>query len=124
MDWHLTNGTATVLAAPDGTASVYLSSGGGFLGGGQRYPELGEAARHAVRLAEGLISEFSKTDSVELPERGSVSFFLTTDEGIYVVLAKEADLRNGQGSFATLGNAMQAIISGYRQWQEKLPKKD
>jgi hypothetical protein len=35
MDWHVTNGTATVFAAADGTASLYLSSGGGFLGGGQ-----------------------------------------------------------------------------------------
>ena len=33
MDWNVTNGTATVLAGAEGTASIYLSSGGGFIGG-------------------------------------------------------------------------------------------
>src|SRR4029077_10438111 len=34
MDWSLGSGTATVVAISDGTASVYLSSGGGSIGGG------------------------------------------------------------------------------------------
>jgi hypothetical protein len=33
MDWGVTEGTATAVAFSDGTASVYLSSGGGFIGG-------------------------------------------------------------------------------------------
>lgn len=33
MDWHVPNGTFTVLAAWDGTASIYLSNGGGYIGG-------------------------------------------------------------------------------------------
>ena len=33
MDGGVTKGTATVPALSDGTASVYLSSGGGFIGG-------------------------------------------------------------------------------------------
>jgi len=124
MDWHVDNGTVTVLAAADGTGSLYFSSGGGFLGGGQGYPEVREAARHAVGLAERLMPQFRKTDSIELPARGSASFFVTTNEGIYTVVAKEADLRNGLGPFAALGNAMQAIITGYRLRQQKAPTKN
>jgi hypothetical protein len=32
MDWHVDKGTVTVLAAADGTASLYLSSGAGLVG--------------------------------------------------------------------------------------------
>ena len=35
MDWHLEKGTATVVAAADGSASLYLSSGGGYVGGSE-----------------------------------------------------------------------------------------
>ena len=38
MDWNIGKAVASVLAVADGTASVYLSSGGGYLGGGQRSP--------------------------------------------------------------------------------------
>src|ERR1700761_6513254 len=51
MDWPVTNGMMTALAATDGTASLYLSSGGGFLGGGQKYPAIREAALNAVEVA-------------------------------------------------------------------------
>jgi hypothetical protein len=43
MDWFVGKGTATVVAIVDGTASVYLSSGGGFIGGSQANPALREA---------------------------------------------------------------------------------
>jgi hypothetical protein len=36
MDWGVKNGTATIVAMSDGSASVYFSSGGGYIGGGGR----------------------------------------------------------------------------------------
>lgn len=114
MDWHISNGTVTVLAAIDGTASVYLSSGGGYLGGGQRFPEIGEVAKKAVQLAISLKSHFSKTENIDLPSRGDISFFFKTSDGVYTVKVKENDLRTGVSPLAALGGAMQAIITGYR----------
>lgn len=54
MDFHVDHGTATVVASADGSASLYLSSGGGFLGGSQRFPAIRDAALHAVALAAAL----------------------------------------------------------------------
>lgn len=114
MDWNVSNGTATVLAAADGTASVYLSSGGGFLGGGQKYPELRNAALHAVHLATDLFKYFNATETIDLPVPGDVFFYLTTSNGVRRAIAKEADLRTGIGPLAPLGAIMQRIIMEYR----------
>jgi hypothetical protein len=123
MDWHVTNGAATVLAGTDATgsiydASVYLSSGGGYLGGGRSYPEVREAAIHAVQLAKRMVHLFAKSDSLGLPGREDVAFFITTSDGIYSIVVKETELRNGRSPMAPLGAAMQAIITGYRLRQE------
>jgi hypothetical protein len=123
MDWHVGNGKATILAAADGSASVYLSSGGGYLGGGQGHPEVREAAFRAIRLAERLMTQFIKTESFELPAHGSVSFFVTTNESIYTVVESQAELRYGESPFAALGNAMQAIATGYRLRQQEASAK-
>ena len=53
MDWHVDKGTVTVLAAADGTASLYLSSGGGFSGGSEKFESIRAAALHAVAWRRG-----------------------------------------------------------------------
>jgi hypothetical protein len=121
MDWHVGNGTASVLAAFDGTASVYLSSGDGFIGGGQSYPEVREAALRAVRIASGLMAQFEKTDGFDLPARDNVAFFVTTNDGVHKAEASEAELRSGTSSLTALGGTMQMIVTGYRLRQQKSP---
>jgi len=119
MDWHVTNGTVTVLAAVDGTASMYLSSGGGFIGGGQSCPELRQAAQRAVEIATGLKSRFQKTENLNLPARENVALFIVTDDGAYTAVVSEAEIRSCKSPFAALGGAMQAIVTGYRLRQQK-----
>jgi len=119
MDWIVANGTATVLASADGTASVYLSSGGGFIGGGQRYPQIGEAARRAVGLANEALPLAAKTATFDLPKGGDVYFYLKTSEAVYLAIAREAKLRDGSDPLARLGGMMQAIVTGYRLSQPK-----
>lgn len=114
MDWHVANGTASVLAASDGTASIYISSGGGFIGGGQRYPQLREAAQQVVHLATNLISQFAATKTTDLPPSGEVYFYVTTSSGVRRAVAKEANLRNGTDPLMALGNMMQHIVTLYR----------
>jgi hypothetical protein len=50
MDWGINNGTATVVAMSDGSASVYLSSGGGYIGGKGQEP-IRLATEKAVEVA-------------------------------------------------------------------------
>ena len=114
MDWHVERGTVTVVAAADGSASLYLSSGGGFIGGSEKFQAIREAALHAVSVATGLRLHFERTESSPLPSLGDVNFYLVTGDGVYMAVAPEARLRAGTDPLAVLGGAMQKIITGYR----------
>ncbi len=52
MDWGLDNGFATVVALSDGNTSVYLSGGGGSLGGGQSHERIRRSVQDAVNIDE------------------------------------------------------------------------
>ena len=114
MDWNIGNGTATVLAAADGSASIYLSSGGGYIGGGQKYPVIRNAALHAVQIAASLLSQFKSTETIDLPPADEVFFYLKTSNELHLAVAKEADLRAETDPLASLGAMMQEIITQYR----------
>lgn len=114
VDWCAGNGTATVLAAADGTASIYLSSGGGFLGGGQRYPQIREAALLAIHIATRLFSKFEPTDKTDLPPKGDVYFYLTTNGGLRLAVAKDSGLNAGTDPLVALWATMQQVVTFYR----------
>ena len=80
MDWGLTKGTATVFVFSDGNASVYLSSGGGFIGGAQ-HESIRKAARKMVAIAADCQPHAHLTTNYPLPEHSQVIFYLLTDVG-------------------------------------------
>jgi hypothetical protein len=114
MDWHVDRGTVTVLASADGAASLYLSSGGGFIGGSEKVPAIREAALHAVALANSLRLHFERTETTPLPALGDVNFYLTTGSSVMVAVAPESKLRTGNDPLAALSGAMQKIVTEYR----------
>lgn len=121
MDFHVDHGTVTVVASADGSASLYLSSGGGFLGGSQRFPAIREAALHAVALAAALQCHFVTTETSALPPLGDVTFYVTTGVGVRMAVASQARLRAAADPLAGLGGAMQKIVTEYRLYFPKHP---
>ena len=121
MDWFVGKGTATVVAVADGAASVYLSSGGGFIGGSESNPALRETAIQAVQIAGRELPLFRPIDDAVLPAPKEVLFYLTTSAGIHVAKADEDRLTAGTHQLADLGNTMQKIIMEYRTSHSKRP---
>lgn len=121
MDWHVDRGTVTAVAGADGSASLYLSGGGGFIGGGRRYAEIRDAALHAVAVATSHESHFEPTEMTALPALGDVTFYIIRSDGIRVAVASEARLRAGTDPLAALGGAMQRIVTEYRARYPKRP---
>ena len=119
MDWGIPAGTATVAAYADGTASVYLSNGGGYLGGGQSHESIRNAAIKTVEIARELKSLMQPTTTYPLPQRGQVTFYVRTDAGVLTATAPEDDLRSHRSPFYKLGDSAQTIITEYRLMQEK-----
>lgn len=117
MDWYLTNGLASVVAAFDGSASIYLSSGGGFIGGGQGSTDIRTAAAYAIKLAEQSIALFAPVAAADLPERGTVYFYARTSTGLLRAIASEKALSDGTDPLKSVGGAMQNVITQYRLFQ-------
>jgi hypothetical protein len=118
MDWGVEHGTATVVAASDGSASVYFSSGGGYIGGRGQEP-IRRAAQKAVEVAKAVQPMAHSTTTFPLAERGGVVFYLLTDSGVFTTDATERDLNSASHPLRPLGDAMQEVITQYRLWSEE-----
>jgi hypothetical protein len=119
MDWGIPAGTATVAAYADGTASVYLSSGGGFLGGAQAHESIRSAAIKTVEIAGELKALMQPTTTYPLPERGQVTFYVRTDTGVLTATVPQEELRTHRSPLYRLGDSAQTIITEYRMMQEQ-----
>jgi hypothetical protein len=117
MDWGVTNGTATVAAFADGTASIYLSGGGGFLGGGQAHESIRNFAKQMVRIAGETMPLMQRTTSYPLPAQGQVTFYARTPTGIFTATTSEEELRTHRSRLSNLVDTAQAIITEYRRIQ-------
>ena len=117
MDWYLTNGLASVVAAFDGSASIYLSSGGGFIGGGQGSADVRAAAAYAIKIADQSLALFAPIAAADLPERGAVYFYARTSTGLMRAVASEKALGDGTDPLNAVGGAMQNVITQYRLFQ-------
>ncbi|MDT8067696.1 MAG: hypothetical protein ROO76_05960 [Terriglobia bacterium] len=113
MDWGVPAGTATVMALSDGSASIYLSSGGGYIGG-QKEESVRRATLEAIEVAREYPSQMRKTTDYVLPATGEVIFYLMSDTGVFMATEREVELHNPSHSLAKLGNAMQNIVTQYR----------
>ncbi len=115
MDWGINEGTATIAAFSVGTASIYLSSGGGFLGGGQSHESIRSLARQIIKIAGETMPLMQRTTSYPLPEQGHVIFYARTPSGIFTATAYEEELSSHRSPLSKLGDTAQAIVSEYRR---------
>ena len=93
MDWEMGGATATTVSYQTGDASLYLSSGGGVIGGGQ-HENVNSAAKRFVTLAQTFIDKTTKTETTPLPSTDEVKFYLLTNKGIFVGQEKMKNFEN------------------------------
>ncbi|MEW5675793.1 hypothetical protein ABGT15_05730 [Flavobacterium enshiense] len=76
MDWEMGGATATTISYITGDASLYLSSGGGVIGGGQ-HQNVSSAAKEFVKLGETYLNKTDKVEEPSLPNKNEVIFLST-----------------------------------------------
>jgi hypothetical protein len=109
------NATATVVAFSNGHASIYLSTGGGFIGGGKSHESLRIAAKKMVAVAGVCQPHTHPTSEYPLPQKqDEVLFYLLTDSGIFTADALKEDLSNYHHPLWQLHDAAQGVITEYR----------
>lgn len=117
MDLDVSRGTATVTSLSDGNASIYLSSGGGYLGGVGK-PAIHNAAQNFVRTASEFQAAMNATTEFPLPIRGQVNFYVLTDTGVFTASVAEVELKQQHHQLTKLFAAGQEVIAQYRLDQE------
>ena len=106
-------GTASVISFLTGDTSLYLSSGGGFIGAGQ-HEEVREMVAKKVEEFQKYLSQAEKIVEPKLPEDGKVNFNFLTKNGIYSSTENITNLENGKSKLAELFIEVNEIITEIR----------
>ena len=117
-DWGSAAGPTTIVAIADGSASVYLANGGGFIGGGQSHEAIRNAALKAVDLAGAIQPRMQPTTRYPLAKPGQVTFYAVTDAGVFTAAVSQDELAGDRSPYSTLAGAAQTILAEYRRLPE------
>jgi hypothetical protein len=118
MDWDLGEGTATLVSFETGDASMYLSSGGGVIGGAG-HDDVKKAVSNFISLAQTYLDKTSKTDTTLLPDKNCVKFYLLTSKGRFVAQEKMSNIENESSKWLSFFEEANKVISALRIVAEK-----
>lgn len=107
-------GTATLVAMADGTASLYSSAGGAVTTGAEA-PRVARTADRLLSLAEWLLDGIPPATSFPLPGPGAVAVHVRTYDGGHSVSITEEDLAAGGHELSTLYFATHRLLDELRR---------
>jgi len=113
MDWNMGNGTATLAAYATGACSMYLSTGGGIIGGGQT-PEVAEMAVAFVTAAKDYLDLAVPAATTSLPEHDGIRFYFLTNHRMYMAEEQLGRFDNNTSPLLPLFVKANEVISGMR----------
>jgi hypothetical protein len=119
MERGYAKGTATVIALADGTASLYLSTGGS-VAGGKAYPPAHAAALKLCEAAADSLRETITTQTFPSPAKGRARFYVLTPEGVRVAeggILAPADV--GLDALTPLRAAGDAVLDALKEATSK-----
>ncbi|NNT73260.1 hypothetical protein HKT18_13630 [Flavobacterium sp. IMCC34852] len=114
MDWEMGGATASTVAYQTGDASLYLSSGGGVIGGGQ-HENVNVAAKHFVNFAQTFLDKSIKSETTALPEKNQVIFYLLTNKGIYAGKEEMKNFENNSFAWVKLFEEGNKVLTELRK---------
>jgi hypothetical protein len=118
MEMGFPEGAATIVSLADGTTSMYTSTGGGVIGGGQHETVAAASMRflaEAERTTEGLTATSGEP---ALPENGTVSFVVLGYSGMRTGMTIEDEVASMQHPLSRLYAAGQNVITALREAEE------
>ena len=114
MDWNLGDGIATLVAFASGDASIYLSSGGAFMGAGAHAP-VREAIDQYLAAGQNSLKYGIKAVETPLPSNNAVHFYFLTSEGKYSGQENMRKLENGSSEWALLFTEANLLMEEIRK---------
>jgi hypothetical protein len=117
METGYSEGTATLIALGDGTTSLYLSTGGGVVGG-HAHQDVRRANAEFVETANRFCRHLDPTDSFPLAAEGYTIFYVLTDSGVLTGGGREEDLGLERDTLSPLFHAGHLVIARLRSISE------
>ena len=114
MEIDIDGSTATITSFATGDASLYLSSGGGTIGGGE-HESIARAAKRFVEAAAAKAPAMTPASTHTRPAPGQVTFHVLTPKGIVSASRAEQDLGEGKSDLSDLFYAGQDVLTAMRQ---------
>jgi len=96
-----------------GDASLYISSGGGIIGG-IGHENVRRAAIAFVRESAGYLNQMASTSDFPYPPPAHVRFYVRTREAVYVTERREQDLGEKRDALWPLFYAGQNVLTELR----------
>lgn len=117
MDIGSRTGTATLVGLADGTTSLYLSTGGGMIGGGE-HPQIATATRALLLVVERHLDQMPTATDAPLPAAGRVVLRAMAYDGQRAVEAAEDDLRHRRHLLADIFHSAHDVLTELRLLDE------
>lgn len=114
MEVGLDAGVATLVALGDGTVSLYLSGGGGFLGAGE-HPQVTESAYRFATVAMQSLEVLPVTSDISLAQADETKFFVLIDGIRRSASAPSDSLGHGLHKLSKLFRAGHALLHDVRR---------
>jgi hypothetical protein len=103
----------TLFALGDGTTSLYISNGGGVLGG-HAHESVRQANAAFIHTANELWHQLKPDSSYPMPELGQTVFYALTDSGVLTGGGSEQELGIGQHELSVLSHAGHGVLTQLR----------
>lgn len=113
METGYPEGTASLVAFASGDASLYLSSGGGIVGGGA-HGAVRNAAADLIATAQVHLRELAPTDAFPRPAVDRVRFHVLTTSGVLTAEAAEDDLGENRLALSAVFYAGHDVLTELR----------
>jgi hypothetical protein len=118
MDWDLGEGIMTLITYKTGDASMYLSTGGGVIGGGQ-HKNVNKASKQFIKLADKYLDKAVKTDLTTIPDKNCVRFYFLMTKGKYFAQEKMINFENKTSQWLDYFEEANKVITELRLTTEK-----
>jgi len=118
MDWDIGDAIVTVIAFQTGDASLYISAGQIYIGG-YAHENVRNAGLAFVNEAQYYLSKAKAIDSIPLPDKGNVRFYLLTNKGKFTFQETVDKITNKNSEWTKLFELGNNVITEYRTTTEK-----
>ena len=114
MEMGMEGGVASLVALADGATSLYTSTGGGVIGGGEHEP-VARAAKRFLTVLEEHADQLEPEAGSDLPGDGEVYLRALTYDGRLAARAAEDDLGQGRHALSPVFYAGHDVITVLRE---------